>query len=73
MRKPYFQPVPGGPPPLRMIVKRQVRFEEVDSMGIVWHGHYAGYLRMEGLLSGINMASATLILSAKENRFPYGK
>lgn len=43
MRKPYFQPVPGSPPPLRMIVKRRVRFEEVDSMGIVWHGRYAGY------------------------------
>ena len=43
MRKPYFQPVPGSPPPLRMIVKRQVRFEEVDSMGIVWHGRYPGY------------------------------
>jgi len=43
MRKPYFQPVPGSPAPLRMIVKRRVRFEEVDSMGIVWHGRYAGY------------------------------
>ena len=43
MRKPYFQPVPGSPPPLRMIVKRRVRFEEVDSMGIVWHGRYSGY------------------------------
>jgi len=43
MRKPYFQPVSGSPPPLRMIVKRRVRFEEVDSMGIVWHGRYAGY------------------------------
>ena len=43
MRKPYFQPVPGSPPPLRMAVKRRVRFEEVDSMGIVWHGRYAGY------------------------------
>ena len=43
MRKPYFQPVPGSPPPLRMTVKRRVRFEEVDSMGIVWHGRYVGY------------------------------
>ena len=43
MRKPYFQPVPGSPPPLRLIVKRRVRFEEVDSMGIVCHGRYAGY------------------------------
>lgn len=43
LRKPYFQPVPGGPPPLRVVVTRSVRFEEVDSMGIVWHGRYAGY------------------------------
>ena len=43
MRKPYFKPVPGSPPPLRAVVKRQVRFEEVDPMGIVWHGRYAGY------------------------------
>ena len=43
MRKPYFKPVPGSPAPLRAVVKRQVRFEEVDPMGIVWHGRYAGY------------------------------
>lgn len=43
MRKPFFPTVPGAPPPLRTIVKRQVRFEEVDSMGIVWHGRYPGY------------------------------
>jgi len=43
MRKPFFQTIPGAPPPLRTIVKRQVRFEEVDSMGIVWHGRYPGY------------------------------
>ena len=29
--------------PLRMKINRQVRFEEVDSMGIVWHGRYVGY------------------------------
>jgi acyl-CoA thioester hydrolase len=28
---------------LCLIVKRQVRFEEVDSMGIVWHGCYPSY------------------------------
>jgi len=43
MNKPYFQPVPGAPAPLHAIVKRQVRFEEVDSIGIVWHGRYPGY------------------------------
>jgi acyl-CoA thioester hydrolase len=43
MHKPYFQTAPDSPSPLRLIIKRQVRFEEVDSMGIVWHGRYAGY------------------------------
>ncbi|MDX9981319.1 MAG: acyl-CoA thioesterase [Lentisphaeria bacterium] len=42
-RKPYFPPVPGAPPPLRATVSRQVRFEEVDLLGIVWHGRYASY------------------------------
>ena len=43
MRKPYFQTSPNSPPPLRFRIDRQVRFDEVDSMGIVWHGRYAGY------------------------------
>jgi acyl-CoA thioester hydrolase len=43
MNKPYFQPVPGAAAPLHAVVKRQVRFEEVDSIGIVWHGRYPGY------------------------------
>lgn len=43
MRKTYFQASPGDPLPLRMTVSRRVRFEEVDSLGIVWHGHYSSY------------------------------
>jgi acyl-CoA thioester hydrolase len=43
MRKPYFQSDPSNPAPLKMTLQRQVRFEEVDSMGIVWHGRYIGY------------------------------
>ena len=43
MRKKYFQTSPDSPLPLRMKINRQVRFEEVDSMGIVWHGRYVGY------------------------------
>ena len=42
-RRAYFAAVPDAPPPLRVDVGRKVRFEEVDSMGIVWHGHYASY------------------------------
>ena len=43
MNKPYFQPVPNAPAPLHTTINRQVRFEEVDSIGIVWHGRYPGY------------------------------
>ncbi|MHB8835523.1 MAG: acyl-CoA thioesterase [Candidatus Methylomirabilia bacterium] len=43
MRKSYFDRREGDPPPLRLLVQRRVRFEEVDSMGIVWHGRYVGY------------------------------
>ncbi len=43
MKKPYFPLVEGAPLPLRKIVKREVRFEEVDALGIVWHGRYPSY------------------------------
>ena len=43
MRKSYFLSVKGGPSPLRIRVNRRVRFEEVDQLGIVWHGRYASF------------------------------
>jgi acyl-CoA thioester hydrolase len=43
MRKSYFPEVAGAPAPLSLTVTRRVRFEEVDSMGIVWHGCYPSY------------------------------
>ena len=43
MRKAYFPAVKDAPAPLCLAVRRQVRFEEVDSMGIVWHGCYPSY------------------------------
>ncbi len=39
----YFPLRPGCPPPLRLAVERRVRFEEVDPLGIVWHGRYPSY------------------------------
>jgi len=35
---------PDGPPPLRGRAVRSVRFQEVDSMGVVWHGRYPEFL-----------------------------
>ena len=43
MIKPYFPIQKGDPEPLRLQVKRRVRFEEVDALGIVWHGRYPGF------------------------------
>ena len=39
----YFEPVPGAPVPLSVTVRRHVSFSEVDAMGIVWFGRYAGF------------------------------
>jgi len=41
--KPYFNIRKEAPEPLRFKVERKVRFEEVDPLGIVWHGRYPGY------------------------------
>jgi acyl-CoA thioester hydrolase len=43
MNKPYFPRQPGQPAPLRATVERVVRFEEVDPLGIVWHGRYPSF------------------------------
>lgn len=43
MTPPYFPQLQGGPAPLRATVARQVRFEEVDPLNIVWHGRYPSY------------------------------
>ena len=43
-RKGYFLPETGAPDPLTAVVLRRVRFEEVDPLGIVWHGRYPSYL-----------------------------
>jgi len=43
MKKPYFKKNNEDPAPLTGKVKTRVRFEEVDSMGIVWHGRFASF------------------------------
>lgn len=40
---PYFKQGEAFPEPLRMCVEREVRFEEVDALGVVWHGRYPSY------------------------------
>jgi hypothetical protein len=43
MKKHPFKKVPNAPQPLSFSVSRRVRFEEVDALGIVWHGRYPSY------------------------------
>ena len=43
MRKPYFKKDAQDPDPIDGTVARQVRFEEVDMLGIAWHGHYTSF------------------------------
>jgi acyl-CoA thioester hydrolase len=39
----YFDTDDSSFPSLSAEIQRKVRFEEVDSLGIVWHGRYPGY------------------------------
>ncbi len=43
MFKPYFKIPDNAPQPLECTVQRKIRFEEVDQLGIVWHGRYPSY------------------------------
>ena len=42
--KKYFDIDPEAPESLKVETVRRVRFEEVDMLRIVWHGHYVSYL-----------------------------
>ncbi len=39
----YFRQHEDDPDPLMVRVSRRVRFEEVDLLGMVWHGRYPSY------------------------------
>lgn len=41
--KEYFEQKKDDPPPLVAHTTRRVRFEEVDVLGMVWHGRYPSY------------------------------
>ena len=52
MKKPYFRNSAVDPQALRCRVERVVRFEEVDALGIVWHGRYPSYFEDGRVLLG---------------------
>ncbi|MBF0120054.1 MAG: acyl-CoA thioesterase [Desulfobacterales bacterium] len=43
MRKPYFSYKINDPASLSDKVRRKIRFEEIDCLGIVWHGRYPSF------------------------------
>lgn len=42
-KKQYFKLEENSPLPLTAVTESRVRFEEVDMLGIVWHGRYLSY------------------------------
>lgn len=43
MKKGYFRKDSNAPAPLTATASRVIRFQEVDMLKIVWHGHYPSY------------------------------
>ncbi|MDR0952884.1 MAG: acyl-CoA thioesterase [Elusimicrobiota bacterium] len=39
----YFKTDENAPTPLTFEIKRKVRFDELDPLGIMWHGNYASF------------------------------
>lgn len=50
LRHTYFPQEPSAPAPLAAVCERRVRFEEIDGLGMVWHGRYPSYFE-DGRLS----------------------
>lgn len=39
----YFERREGDPEPIKVSVRKRAQFNEVDAMGVVWHGNYMKY------------------------------
>ncbi len=50
--KSYFITAEEAPAPLTATAEGRVRFQEVDAMGIVWHGHYASFFEQGRIAFG---------------------
>ena len=80
MIKPYFRAKAGQPSPLRICIEQSVRFEEVDSLGIVWHGRYASYFEDARVSFGdrygigyMDFYSNGVVAPVKQMHFDYHK
>lgn len=70
MRHRPFQPPQNGPAPLRASVTRTVRFEEVDPLGIVWHGRYPSFLEDARVALGDTFGMGYMDMHAKGVQAP---
>lgn len=73
MNKAYFPLRPGEPEPLRVTTERVVRFEEVDPLGIVWHGRYPSYFEDARVALGANYGIGYLDLYEQNALAPIRK
>jgi acyl-CoA thioester hydrolase len=67
-----------APPPLEASAPRLVRFNEVDPLGVLWHGHYASYFEDARVAFGERyglgyqaMANAGFVAPIKQMRLDY--
>ena len=80
---PYFKDIPlsngqDAPLPLSCSVDRDVRFEEVDAMGVVWHGRYPSYFEDGRVAFGkkygfeyLDIYAAGLVIPVKQMGIDY--
>lgn len=60
----YFSTPPDVPPPLTAEIVRRVRFEEVDALGMVWHGRYPSYFEDGRIAFGDQYGLSYLLFKA---------
>ena len=41
--KPYFETADTAPAPVRVTIRRRLRFSDTDPLGIAWHGRYPAF------------------------------
>jgi acyl-CoA thioester hydrolase len=53
MQKPYFPHKSQDPKPLNQMIERKTRFDEMDPLNIMWHGHYASFFEEARVALGV--------------------
>ena len=69
-RKPFFKTNPQDPKPLTYTIERKVRFDELDPMGIMWHGNYASFFEEARVALGDYYGIGYLDFAANNTTMP---